>query len=195
MYYYRITPSERLSVSDNTFVFFKYREGAWESLIEKINRIITNDGLTIDRLQIINAEQEYDKYYHSEKVLLKLLYFVLAVCVIICIFGFVALVSQTCAERRKSIAIRKINGALMSDILTMFAKEYFALLLIGAAIAFSAGYFIMQRWLEQYVTQTVIPLWIYLSILIVMALVIVLCVGWQVYRVSVERPAKEIKSE
>jgi ABC-type antimicrobial peptide transport system permease subunit len=111
------------------------------------------------------------------------------------VFGFVSLVSLTCEERRKSIAIRKINGATVGDILAMFAKEYSLLLVIGAVIAFTAGYFIMQRWLENYVKQTNIPAWIYLSILFVMALVIVLCVGWQVYKSSVENPAEVVKSE
>jgi ABC-type antimicrobial peptide transport system permease subunit len=111
------------------------------------------------------------------------------------VFGFVSLVSLTCEERRKSIAIRKVNGATAGDILDMFAKEYFLLLIIGAGIAFPAGYLIMQRWLEQYVKQTSIPAWIYLSIMCVLALVIVLCVGWQVYKASVENPAEVVKSE
>ena len=65
-----------------------------------------------------------------------------AICVLICVFGFVSLVSLTCEERRKEIAIRKVNGATAGDIPAMFAKEYFVLLMIGAAIAFVAGYFI-----------------------------------------------------
>jgi putative ABC transport system permease protein len=77
----------------------------------------------------------------------------------------------------------------------MFAKEYSLLLVIGAAIAFTTGYFIMQRWLEQYAIRTSIPAWIYLSIIFVMAFIIVLCVGWQVYRASVENPAEVVKSE
>ena len=118
-----------------------------------------------------------------------------AICVLIYVFGFVSLVSLTCEERRKEIAIRKINGATAGDILAMFAKEYFLLLIIGAVIAFTTGFFIMQRWLEQYVKQTSIPAWIYLSIVFVLALVIVLCVGWQVYRASIENPAEVVKSE
>ena len=105
------------------------------------------------------------------------------------------MVSLTCEERRKSIAIRKINGATVSDILSIFAKEYFLLLLIGAVIAFPTGYIIMQRWLEQYVKQTSIPAWIYLSIILVLALVIVLSVGWQVYKTSIENPAEVVKKE
>ena len=194
-YYYKATPSEFLNISDNHFAMFKYREGMWQSLKEKIEMMVKNDGLNINRFEIVNAEEKYDIYIKSEKVLLKLLYCVLAVCLLICVFGLVALVSQTCAERRKSIAIRKINGANIENILVMFAKEYLLLLTIGAAVAFTAGYFIMQRWLENYVRQTTIPLWMYVAIIFAMALVIVLCVGWQVYRVSVENPAKVIKSE
>jgi len=49
--------------------------------------------------------------------------------------------------------------------------------------------------LEHYVTQTSIPAWIYLSIICALALVIVICVGWQVYKSSVENPAEVVKSE
>jgi len=83
----------------------------------------------------------------------------------------------------------------VGNILAIFAKEYFLLLIIGAAIAFSAGYFIIHRWLENYVKQTSISAWIYFSILFVLALIIVLCVGWQVYKTSVENPAEVVKKE
>ena len=66
--------------------------------------------------------------------------------------------------------------------------------MIGAVIAFSAGYFIMQRWLENYVKQTNIPVWIYLAIIFALALIIVLCVGWQVYKASIENPAEVVKN-
>jgi ABC-type antimicrobial peptide transport system permease subunit len=144
---------------------------------------------------IYNAEEEYNKYLKSENVVIKLLSFVSAICILICVFGFVSLVSLTCEERRKEIAIRKINGATSGNILVMFANEYSLLLLTGAIIAFTTGYFIMQRWLEQYVKQTSIPAWIYLTILFVMALAIVLCVGWQVNKASVENPAEVLKRE
>jgi ABC-type antimicrobial peptide transport system permease subunit len=144
---------------------------------------------------IYNDEEEYDKYLKSENALIKLLAFGSVICILICVFGFVSLVSLTCQERRKEIAIRKINGATTGDIITIFIKEYFLLLLAGAIIAFTTGFFIMQRWLENYVKQTSISAWIYLLIFCAMALVLVLCVGWRVYRASVENPAEVVKSE
>jgi ABC-type antimicrobial peptide transport system permease subunit len=177
-------------------IMFKYHEGTWESVREKIKRLVEEEHPAISRFLVLyNTEEEYNKLLKSEKALLRLLYIVSAICILICLFGFVSLVSLTCDERRKEIAIRKINGATAGDILGMFAKEYFMLLIIGAAIAFTTGYFIMQRWLEHYMIRTNIPAWIYLSIVSVLALVIVLCVGWQVYRASIENPAEVIKSE
>ena len=178
-------------------VLFKYHEGMWKACKEKIE--LLKDEFKMADLtggsSIYSAEEIYDDYLKSENNLIKFLSFVSAICVLICVFGFVSLVSLTCEERRKSIAIRKINGATAGDILAMFAKEYFLLLIIGTVIAFTTGFFIMQRWLENYVKQTSIPAWIYLSIIFALALVIVLCVGWQVYKSSIENPAEVVKSE
>ena len=172
-------------------VLFKYHEGMLQSCKEKIEQLLKDENLS----HIYSADEEYSDYLKSENTLIKLLSLVSVICILICVFGFVSMVSLTCEERRKSIAIRKINGATSGDIITIFAKEYFLLLVIGAAIAFSAGYLIMQRWLENYVMQTSIPAWIYLSIIFVMASIIVLCIGWQVYKSSIENPAEVVKSE
>ena len=166
----------------------------WDVAKEKIEQLIQKEYTGLE-YKLYNTEEEFNKFLKSENALIKLLSFVSAICILICVFGFVSLVSLTCEERRKAIAIRKINGATVGDILAIFAKEYFLLLLLGAAIAFPAGYIIMKGWLEQYVKQTSIPAWIYLSIIFVMALIIVLCVGWQVYRASVENPAEVVKKE
>ena len=173
---------------------FQYRDGMWKSYAEKIEQMLKNEYPDLLDYEILNYEEEFDKILKSEGILSKLLSFASVICVLICVFGFVSLVSLTCEERRKEIAIRKINGATVDNILSMFAKEYFMLLIIGAVIAFSIGYYIMQRWLEYYVKQTSIPAWIYLSIVGVLALVIVLCVGWQVWRASIENPADVVKS-
>ena len=193
--YLKRSPREKMSAGGGTTVLFKYQEGMWKSCKAKIELLIKTEFADVSNTTILNSEEEYEKYLKSENALMKLLSFVSAICVLICVFGFVSLVSLTCEERRKEIAIRKINGATAGDILAMFAKEYFLLLLIGAMIAFTIGYYIMQRWLEQYVKQTSIPVWIFLGIVLVLALVIVLCVGWQVYRASIENPAEVVKSE
>jgi len=144
---------------------------------------------------IADAEEAYERFFKSENALITMLNIMSAICVLISVFGFFSLVSLSCEEKRKEIAIRKVNGADIHDIIAIFFKEYSLLLVIGAAIAFPIGYYIMKNWIEQYINQTSIDAWIYAAILLVIATVIILCVGWRVYKTSRENPADVVKSE
>jgi ABC-type antimicrobial peptide transport system permease subunit len=106
-----------------------------------------------------------------------------------------SLISLSCEERRKEIAVRKISGATMENILSMYFKTYFTLLIIGSLIAFPVGYISMKRWIEQYIQQTSISAWIYAAIILIMTFVIILCVGWRVYKASIENPVESLKTE
>jgi ABC-type antimicrobial peptide transport system permease subunit len=176
-------------------ILFKYREGTWKTCKNKIERMIKEKypEVSPSDIYLYNSEEEYDKFLKSENALLKILTFVSSICLFICIFGFVSMVSLTCEERRKEIAIRKVSGATVKDILDIFFKEYLTLLAVGALIAFPAGYIIMKRWLEQYVVQTEISAWIYVAILFALILAVVLCVGGKVYKTSRENPVIAIK--
>jgi ABC-type antimicrobial peptide transport system permease subunit len=174
-----------------SYILFRYEEGCWKTCKEKIDKIIEKE-FPNRFYDYHNVEEEYNKYLRSENALLAILTVVSFVCLIVCIFGFVSMVSLTCEERRKEIAIRKINGATIKDILDIFFKEHLTLLAVGALIAFPVGYIIMKRWLEQYVIQTEISAWIYLSILLALILVIVMCVGGRVYKTSRENPINAI---
>ncbi|GHT49102.1 ABC transporter permease [Bacteroidia bacterium] len=174
-------------------ILFRY-QGQWKSLLKKLEQMDEKEYAKAT-MYIRNAEETYNNYLSSENALMKLLGCVSLVCIILSVFGVFSLISLSCEEKRKEIAIRKINGATMRNILSIFFKTYFSLLIIGAVIAFPIGYYIMRQWLEQYVKQTDISAWIYLAIIFVMAFVIILCVGWRVYKASVENPAEVLKTE
>jgi ABC-type lipoprotein release transport system permease subunit len=170
---------------------FKYHKGAWKTCRKKIAEIAKAEFPTVS-IDIFNSQEEYDKFMKSENILLRILTMISTVCVIVCVFGFVSIVSLTCEERRKEIAIRKINGATIKDILDIFFKEYLTLLAVGALIAFPAGYVIMKRWLENYILQTTINAWIFVLIFLALITAIVLCVGGRVYKTSRENPINSI---
>jgi len=171
----------------------KYREGTWKTTKAKIEGLFAKEYPNAIYKEIVQLEEAYNELFKSETALLKILSFVSLICIVICLFGFVSIVSLTCEERRKEIAVRKINGATIHDILMIFFKEFTALLALGALVAFTFGYYIMKKWLEQYNLQTSIPLWLYVAILPAPVLIIVLSVGWQVYKSSIENPAEVVK--
>ena len=139
--------------------------------------------------------EDIERALQSERVLMKLLGIASGVCIFITLFGIFSMVSLTCERRRKEMAIRKVHGAKIRDIIGLFAKEYGILLLVSAVVAFSVGYAVMKQWLQTYVIQTTISWWIYVAILAAVTLMIVLCVGYRVWKAANENPADVVKSE
>ena len=145
--------------------------------------------------ELKTVREAYDEYLTSERSLMKLLAFVSVVCIVISLFGVYSHVTLACEQRRKEIAIRKVNGATAWLIMQSFLKQYVWMLLLSCLIAFPVGTLVMRRWLEQYVEQTTINGWLYGLIMIILALFIGLCTGRSVWRAAHENPAEVIKRE
>ena len=144
---------------------------------------------------IEDGETVYNSYLKSEFNLLKLLNTATFISLLIALFGVYALILQECERQRKNIAIRKVYGAQVKDILMMFFKQYIMQVVIAAVFAFPIGYVLMKRWLEGYSRQTSIGIEVFLGIFIGMALLVMFCIGWHVWRAANENPATAVKKE
>lgn len=177
-------------------ILIKYRAGTWEDLKKRVDDVYAKISTGSNEYHsLLNIEEEYSKFLKSETLLLKLLGFASIICVLIAAFGIFSFITLSCEQRRKEIAIRKVNGASVKEIFAMFVKEYFILLVAASVLAFPIGYALMKKWLESYIEQTAISAWIYLAIFSGVALLILLCIGWRVWQAARQNPAEVIKSE
>lgn len=93
-----------------TGILFKYKEGTWDecrTLIEDLCRTEAPG----KAMQLYNEEESYNEFLHSERMLSRLLTFASLVCGLVAVFGIYSLITLTCEQRRKEIAVRKVNGA------------------------------------------------------------------------------------
>lgn len=174
---------------------FKYQEGTWPQCKQRIEQLVKKLNPDNQYFHVGNMEEEYAKFLKSENALLLMLDFVTLVCILISLFGVFSLVTLDCEQRRKEIAIRKVNGATTRHIMRNFFLKYMLLLFIASAVAFPVGYLIMKPWVQNYVLQTSIDWWIYPAILLSLILLITLCTSWRIWRASNQNPAETIKSE
>ena len=65
----------------------------------------------------------------------------------------------------------------------------------AALVAFPIGYVLMKGWLEGYSRQTGVGIGVFLGIFIGMAFLVMLCIGWHVWRAANENPATTVKKE
>jgi len=172
----------------------KYRDGKWKELKRDVDSLLARKFPDV-KYELVDTQSIYDEYLSSEHLLLQLLGISAFVCICVATFGIFSFVTLSCERRRKEIAVRKVNGATIKDILLMFVKEYAILLGIASIIAFPIGYVLMKQWLERYVEQTDISAWIYIAIFAGIAVLIALCIGWRIWQAARQNPAETIKQE
>ena len=178
-------------------VAYRYEDGMRQQTQQAVTEWMRKEFPDQGEFEIDFAYMEdiFEEYFKSERALIKLLSIMTLACILIAVFGIYSLTSLTCQQRRKEIAIRKVHGAEMLDIMNIFLKEYLILLIIAASVAFPAGFFIMKRWLEGYVKQTSIEAWLYLAIFLAVFLVIVFSILSTIWKAAIQVTANTLKLE
>lgn len=105
-------------------ILFKYKEGTWNECRKALEHLYQTECSPENILRLNSEEEVYNNYLRSEEMLTRLLSFASLVCILTAMFGIYSLVTLTCEQRRKEIAIRKVNGATVWSILFLFFREY-----------------------------------------------------------------------
>lgn len=119
-------------------ILFKYKEGTWNECRKALEHLYQTECSPENILRLNSEEEVYNNYLRSEEMLTRLLSFASLVCILTAMFGIYSLVTLTCEQRRKEIAIRKVNGATVWSILYLFFREYLIMLCIAALFAFQS---------------------------------------------------------
>ena len=146
-------------------------------------------------LRFSNMEEVYAEYTRSENYLLTLLSIMTVVAILIAVFGIYSMVTLACNQRRKEIAIRKVNGAKVREIFMLFFWQYFMVTVVSCIVAFPIGVYIMQRWLEQYTRRVSMEWWLFVGIFFLVVLIVLASIFSRVNRAAKENPADVVKSE
>ena len=181
-----------LLVAPHAAYLIRYEHGFKKELKQKLTDMF--DELDCN-YEISFTEDQFFKGLEKDRHLKNLILGMGIVCILISIFGVWSMISLACLERRREIAVRKVHGAKIRDILSIFAKEYGAVVLASMGVAFITGYLIMHQWIQKFARQATISWWIYAAIFAATVLVIFITVIHKVIKTANENPAEVIKSE
>jgi putative ABC transport system permease protein len=108
------------------------------------------------------------------------------------LFGLAAFNAQM---RTKEIGIRKVMGASVRQITYRLTKDFLKLVGIAIIIALPVGWFVMNKWLEDFSFRIDIPLWIYALSTFSAILISILTVSYQSIKAALVNPIKSLKTE
>ncbi len=190
-------PDSRMASTSRTFNSFayKYLPGSRELTQERIRELITKNGGRIASLSFNDLEAVYAEYTLSERYLLTLLGIMTGVAILIAVFGIYSMITLACNQRRKEIAIRKVNGAKVKEILALFFRQYLAVTVAACVVAFPVGVYVMQRWLEQYTRRVSMEWWLFAGVFVLVTAIVFTSMVFRVWKAANENPAEVVKAE
>ena len=197
-----------LQFSINPFAFLIFGEHVWQPLTYMF---VKTDGADISSMiaYIKKTMKEFDpdihhepnfmdqeigNLYKKEQNLSTLITLFSLLSVLISIIGVFGLITFETQYRRKEIGVRKVFGATIGEILTMFNKGYIRTVLICFVLAAPAAYYIVKRWQQNYVYQVGIGWWIFAVALVIVLIITVITISVQSYRTANENPVDTIRS-
>lgn len=140
-------------------------------------------------------DESFDELYKSDIRAGKLFNIFAGIAILISCLGLFGLVTFTAETKVKEIGIRKTLGATVGNIILLISKDFLLLVGFSFFVAFPLGWWMMNKWLENYVYRTGIEWWMFAIAGFTAFVIAAITVCGKSFRAAQESPIKAIRSE
>ncbi len=162
--------------------------------LAKINTLMKEVFPTVD-IVFRSARQEIDKQYQEVRRFRNVVIIASIAILLIALMGLFGFVNDEIQRRSKEIAIRKVNGAEVPDILRLVSGNIFWTALSAVMVGIVFAYIVSNKWLEQFSDRVSINGGHFLVVIIIILLLIMGSVIGRSWNVANENPVNSIKNE
>lgn len=136
-------------------------------------------------------DSEYGRERNTSRIIL--LFTVLAIT--ISLMGVFGLVMFEAEHRRKEIAIRRINGASVVDVLKMFNIKFIRIVIVCFVLSIPISWLIVDAYLKGFAYRMPTHWWVFFSAFLSVMIVTLIVVTLRCLSAALSNPIKSIKTE
>ena len=140
-------------------------------------------------------DESIGRLYQKEDNLGRLITTAALISLLISVIGILGLVYFETQFRRKEIALRRVHGASVSEILAMLNRYYLIITAVCFIVAVPVAVVIIRSWVSGFPYQSPVPVWIFLAALLIIGLITVVTVTLQSRRAALRNPIDSISNE
>ena len=109
--------------------------------------------------------------------------------------GLFGLAANSTKKRIKEIGVRKVNGARVSEVMSLLNKDFGKWVVIAFVIATPIAYYAMDKWLENFAYKTELSWWIFALAGVLALGIALLTVSWQSWKAATRNPVEALRYE
>ncbi len=140
-------------------------------------------------------DQKYEALFKDEQKFAKAFQLFTVLAILIASLGLFGLTSYTCLQRTKEIGIRKVNGATITQILSLLNKDFVKWIGLAFVIAVPIAWYAMDKWLSVFAYKTPLSWWVFALAGILALMIALLTVSWQSIKAAMINPVESLRNE
>jgi len=140
-------------------------------------------------------DDRFQSLFEAELQLKKATRLATALNLFIVFMGLFGVVAFTLARRTREIAVRKVLGAGVKNIIGLFFRDYAPLIFIANLIAWPLAYMTTDHWLQHYAYRIQQDLTPYITVAMVITVATFVFISAQCYKTAVSNPVVALKNE
>ena len=140
-------------------------------------------------------DQDYEALYKKDKRIAGMLNLFTILAVFIGCLGLFGQAVISSMNKIKEIGIRKVNGAKISEILSLLNKDFVKWVVIAFVIASPVAWYSMNKWLENFAYKTNLSWWIFALAGLLALGIALLTVSFQSWKAATRNPIESLRYE
>jgi putative ABC transport system permease protein len=140
-------------------------------------------------------EDSMNVWYDQEERFLQLLTIFVMITIIIAVLGIYGLSGYSVQQRTQEIGIRKVLGASPLQITKLISRQYFINLIIANIVAWPIGYYMMQKWLQNFAFKIQMNIFYFLIAGFLTVAIAILTISFQTMKAANTNPVEALKYE
>ncbi len=138
---------------------------------------------------------DFDAMYRSEQHVQQIFFSFSALAILIACLGLFGLAAYAAEQRNKEIAIRKVIGAGIANIINILSADFIKLVGISILIASPIGWFAMNKWLEDFAYRIKISWIVFLIAGLIAIAIALITISFQSVKAAMANPVKSLRTE
>ncbi|NMR24721.1 hypothetical protein HH219_04000 [Pseudoalteromonas sp. NEC-BIFX-2020_015] len=146
-------------------------------------------------IEISGLADDYAKNYKNERRIITLSQWLLILSTVLTLISLAVLVSQTVLSQQKDLAIKKVLGAPITQLVTELSLSYLKLVSLSLLVSIPLAYWLTDNWLSSFNDRIGQPIWVYAVAALVVAVITWLTVATIAFKAASARPSLILRDE
>jgi len=140
-------------------------------------------------------DNQFDEMYKKDIRQQTILSVFAILAIIVACLGLFGLASFSATKRFKEIGVRKVLGSSVQGIVLLLTKDLLKPVIIATCIAMPIGYWVMNKWLQNFAYKISVNGWVFLWAALITFLIALLTVSLKAVQAARANPVKSLRTE